>query len=89
MSMALSQKPTHGRVFAAEAGEPAWKTKPSWYQISTNDHMIPPETQQEMAERIVAKEIIKLDASHVSMISHPDEISNFIIQAVRELSNGL
>ncbi|MFD2903487.1 alpha/beta hydrolase [Sphingobacterium anhuiense] len=85
MVMALSQKPTHGSIFGAEADEPAWKVKPSWYQISNNDHMIPPETQKEMAERIKAKEVIGLDASHASMASHPKEIADFIIKAVQAL----
>lgn len=85
MVMALAQKPTHGSIFAAEAGEPAWKTKPSWYQISNQDHMIPPETQKEMAERIKAKEVINLDASHASMASQAQKIADFIMKAVQEL----
>lgn len=44
--MSLSQKPIHGSIFGTEAGEPARKTKPNWYQISDRDRMIPPATQR-------------------------------------------
>lgn len=56
--MSLSQKPIHGSIFGTEAGEPAWKTKPNWYQISDQDHMIPPATQKEMAERMDPRRIL-------------------------------
>jgi len=84
--MALAQKPTHGSIFAAKAGKPAWKSKPSWYQVSDNDRMIPPATQKEMAERIQAKKTIHLDASHASLVSHADEITALIKEAVAALS---
>ncbi|MNI35141.1 Alpha/beta hydrolase family protein [compost metagenome] len=86
IAMSLAQKPTHGSIFAAEAGEPAWKTKPSWYQVSDNDHMIPPVTQQEMAERINARKIIHLEASHASLATHPNEITALIKEAVEAVS---
>lgn len=84
--MSLAQKPTHGSIFAAESDEPAWKTKPSWYQVSDNDHMIPPATQIEMAERIKAKKIIHLAASHASLATHPNEITALIKEAVSVVS---
>ncbi|MGC2254995.1 MAG: alpha/beta hydrolase, partial [Candidatus Acidiferrales bacterium] len=56
--LALTQKPTAARCFEDKSGPPAWKRKPSWYQISTNDRMIPPETEQWMAERIQARKTI-------------------------------
>lgn len=84
--MSLSQKPIHGSIFAAEAGEPAWKTKPSWYQVSDNDRMIPPATEKEMAERMNAKKIIHLDASHASLATHPKEITELIKEAVEAVS---
>jgi len=84
--MALSQKPIHGSIFAAEAGEPAWKTKPSWYQVSDNDRMIPPETEKEMAERMNPRKIIHLEASHASLATHPAEITALIKEAVNAVS---
>lgn len=86
VTMALAQKPTHGSIFAAEAGEPAWKTKPSWYQVSDEDNMIPPATQQEMAERINARKIIHLPTSHASLATHPNEITALIKEAVAAVS---
>ncbi len=79
--MALTQKPIAGRCFEDKAGPPAWKSKPSWYQVSTGDHMIPPQTEQEMAERMNARKIVSLDASHASLASRPDEIVALIEEA--------
>lgn len=83
--LSLSQKPIHGQCFGDEAGEPAWKTKPSWYQISNFDNMIPPETEKEMAERIKPKKIIRLDAGHASLASHPKEVIALILEAAATL----
>ncbi|MFP3599491.1 alpha/beta hydrolase [Chryseobacterium sp. SIMBA_029] len=79
--MALSQRPIHGQCFGDVAGEPAWKRKPSWYQVSDHDNMIPPETEKEMAERMVPEKIIHLDAGHASLASKPKEIITFILEA--------
>ncbi|TDE41846.1 alpha/beta hydrolase [Flavobacterium rhamnosiphilum] len=79
--MSLAQRPIHGQCFGDEAGEPAWKNKPSWYQISDNDNMIPPETQKEMAERMNPKKIINLDSGHASLASHPKEVTALILEA--------
>jgi pimeloyl-ACP methyl ester carboxylesterase len=83
LTMALAQKPIHGSCFGAESGEPAWKTKPSWYQVSNNDHMIPPATQIEMANRMNPKKIIHLDASHASLASHPKGVLELILEAAK------
>ncbi|WP_306349986.1 alpha/beta fold hydrolase [Flavobacterium sp. '19STA2R22 D10 B1'] len=84
--MSLSQKAISGKCFGDESGAPAWKEKPSWYQISEKDHMIPPVTQKEMAERMNPKKIISLDSSHASMASHPKEIINLIVEAAEAVS---
>lgn len=83
--MALSQKPIHGQCFGDVAGEPAWKMRPSWYQISSNDRMIPAETEKEMAERLEPKKIITLDAGHASLASHPEEVTQLILEAASSL----
>jgi pimeloyl-ACP methyl ester carboxylesterase len=79
--LALTQKPTAARCFEDKSGPPAWKGKPSWYQISTNDRLIPPETEQWMAERIHARKTITLPTSHASILSQPDNIVKFIEEA--------
>ncbi|WP_394335631.1 alpha/beta fold hydrolase [Pedobacter nyackensis] len=61
---------------------PAWKTKPSWYQVSDHDPMIPPETQKEMADRIKAKKIIHLNSGHASLATQPKEVTALILEAV-------
>jgi len=84
--MALSQKPISGAAFGAPSGPAAWKEKPSWYQVSNNDKMIPPATEAWFAERIKAKKTIYLDAGHASMASHGEEVTSLILEAVTVLS---
>jgi pimeloyl-ACP methyl ester carboxylesterase len=58
----------------------AWKTKPSWYLVSSNDQIIPPAAQRQMAGR--AKSIVQeVAGSHVAFISHPDAAAAIIEQA--------
>ena len=80
---ALTQKPTSPRCFEEKSGPPAWKVKPSWYQISSNDRLIPPETEKFMAERIKARKTITLPSSHASVATHPNEIVELIEEASR------
>ena len=84
--MALSQKPIAGAAFGAPSVAPAWKEKPSWYQVSKNDKMIQPETEEWFAKRINAKKIIHLDAGHASMASHSEEVASLILEAAASLS---
>ena len=84
--MALTQKPIAGQCFSDPSGPPAWRGKPSWYQVSGQDRMIPPETERWMAERIGAREIEELDAGHASLASHPHEVTQLILRAAAELS---
>jgi len=79
--MALSQKPIHAQAFGGESGKPAWKVKPSWYQISKQDKMIPPATEEWFAERIQAKKVISLDTGHASLASSPADVAAFILEA--------
>lgn len=79
--MAVTQKPISGRCFEDKSGPPAWKIRPSWYQASADDRMIPPPTQAWMAERIGARKTITLPASHASLASHPAEVVGLIEEA--------
>ena len=83
---ALSQKPTAARCFEEKSGAPAWKVKPSWYQISTNDRLIPSETQKWMSKRLNAKKTITLPTSHASIATHPNEIVELIEEASRAVT---
>ena len=80
--MAAAQKPFNASTFAEKSGPPAWKQHPTWYQISTSDHMIPPDAQQKFAKRMNAT-TISINASHASYVSHPDEIAKLILDATK------
>jgi pimeloyl-ACP methyl ester carboxylesterase len=58
----------------------AWKVKPTWYQVSTEDRTINPELERFLAKRMNAT-TIELDSSHVSLVSHPKEIADLILLA--------
>ena len=68
------------KVPANKISNPAWRSRPSWYQISERDLMINPELQHFMAKRIGAK-TLSLDASHASAVSCPFEIADLILDA--------
>ncbi|XVO78940.1 alpha/beta hydrolase [Pseudomonas chlororaphis] len=86
--MGLTQKVPLASTFGDPIGTPAWKHKPSWYQISTEDRMIAPQNQQRMAARLGAKKIISLAASHASLASQASEVAGLINEAASELAKG-
>jgi pimeloyl-ACP methyl ester carboxylesterase len=61
-------------------GDPAWKTKPSWYVVAQKDQTITPEQERFMSKRMGAT-TIEVDSSHVPMISHPDVVVSLIKKA--------
>jgi pimeloyl-ACP methyl ester carboxylesterase len=75
-----TQKPVHNSVFAATIDTPAWKTIPSWYLVSKQDHALNPELERFYAKRMGAK-TSEIDASHVAFISHPKVVAALIEQA--------
>ena len=83
--LATTQRPLARRCFRDPAGEPAWRIKPSWYQVSTQDRMLRPESQRWMAERMQARETIELDTSHASFATRPTEIFELITRAADAL----
>ena len=78
--LAATQKPVRPAIFYDPTPVAAWKTKRSWYQISSADHMIPSQLQIWLATRIEA-ETLTLPASHLPMVSHPAEIAELIERA--------
>jgi pimeloyl-ACP methyl ester carboxylesterase len=76
--MATTQGPLARRCLDDVTGEPAWKTKPSRYQVSGQDRMILPQSQRWMAERIHARETIELDTSHASFATCPTQVLELI-----------
>ena len=83
--MATIQRPLSVACFEGKITDAAWKKLPSWYVVSLNDRMIPPEAEQFLAQRMNAK-TISLPSSHVAMVSHPEEVSEFILSAAKELT---
>jgi pimeloyl-ACP methyl ester carboxylesterase len=74
------QPQTHGSIFVAQPAEAAWRSKPSWYIVATEDNMIAPEQEVSMAKQIDAK-TTTLPSSHVVMLSHPEEVARVIEDA--------
>jgi pimeloyl-ACP methyl ester carboxylesterase len=83
--LAATQEPIAASALTDVSGPPAWATIPSWDVIGTADHAIPPAAQEFMAARANAT-VTKIDASHLSMISHPGTVTSVIEQAARATS---
>lgn len=81
--MAVTQKAPVGSTFGEKATVAAWKGKPSWYQISSEDRMIAPASQKRMAERMKPKKIITLAAGHASLASQPAAVAALIDEAAK------
>jgi pimeloyl-ACP methyl ester carboxylesterase len=78
--MADSQVPWGVEALGGTISEPAWRSKPSWYLVTTEDRMIPPPAQHTMAERIGA-DVTEVDASHSVYVSQPAAVADLIKQA--------
>jgi pimeloyl-ACP methyl ester carboxylesterase len=74
------QWPFHKALLTGKTRHAAWRSKPSWYAVSTEDRTINPDLERFMAKRMGAK-TIEVKASHVSLISQPDTIANLILEA--------
>src|SRR5271169_3026474 len=74
------QWPFHKTLLTGKTTHAAWRSKPSWYAVSTEDRTIIPELERFMAKRMGAK-TIEVKASHLSLISHPEEITGLILEA--------
>jgi pimeloyl-ACP methyl ester carboxylesterase len=74
------QEPFNRQLLAGKTTQAAWRSKPSFYAVSTEDRTINPDLERFMAKRMNAK-TIEVKASHVSLISQPDTIANLILQA--------
>jgi pimeloyl-ACP methyl ester carboxylesterase len=78
---AAAQKPIAAASFGATIRtDPAWKTIPSWYVVSRQDHALNPELERFYARRIKAR-TTELNASHVGFISRPKEVARVILDA--------
>jgi pimeloyl-ACP methyl ester carboxylesterase len=80
--MADSQVPWGVEALSGTISQPAWKAKPSWYLVATDDRMIPPPAQRFMAERAGAT-IIEVSGSHAVYVSQPDTVAGLIARAAK------
>jgi pimeloyl-ACP methyl ester carboxylesterase len=69
-------------LFAEMTTVAAWRSKPSWYAVSRHDRTIAPELQRFLAQRMGAT-TIEIDSGHLSMITHPQEVTQLILAAAR------
>jgi pimeloyl-ACP methyl ester carboxylesterase len=84
--LAVVQKPGNLSGIANEkSGPPAWKQLPTWYQVSENDHAIPPTLEHMFAKQMNAT-TISLPSSHASLVSHPNEIAQLILNATKGIT---
>ena len=82
--MADSQVPWGVEALGGTVSDPAWRSKPSWYLIVTDDRMIPPPAQRQMAERTGAT-TTEVPGSHAIYVSQPAAVASLITQAARSV----
>jgi pimeloyl-ACP methyl ester carboxylesterase len=80
--MADSQVPWGVEALNGTVSQPAWRSKPSWYLIATDDRMIPPPAQQAMSAR-AGSTVVEVPGSHSVYVSRPDRTADLIRQAAR------
>jgi pimeloyl-ACP methyl ester carboxylesterase len=79
------QQPLTMSAFDDVMGPPAWKNHPTWSVVAQRDEVIPPDAERQFAQRMGAT-VLELDSSHVAMISHPQEVADFVATAVQGVS---
>ena len=81
--MADSQVPWGVEALSGANSSPAWKSKPSWYMVTTEDKMIPPAAQRRMSQR-AGSTVVEVKASHSVYVSQPKEVASLIEQAAQK-----
>jgi pimeloyl-ACP methyl ester carboxylesterase len=80
--MADSQVPWGVTALDGAATQPAWKTKPSWYLVASDDRMIPPDAQRAMSKR-AGSTVVEVKGSHAVYVSRPQAVASLIEQAAK------
>jgi pimeloyl-ACP methyl ester carboxylesterase len=78
------QQALAGSAFADVMGVPAWKSLPTWYLVAKDDEAIPPDAERQFAARMGAT-TVEISASHVAMVSHPDDVAGLIERAAESV----
>ena len=85
--MADSQVPWGVDALNGTISEPAWRSKPSWYLVATDDKMIPPPAQQAMSKR-AGSTVVEVKGSHAVYVSQPKAVAAFIAKAALESTSA-
>jgi pimeloyl-ACP methyl ester carboxylesterase len=85
--MADSQVPWGVEALGGAITQPAWRTKPSWFLITTEDKMIPPDAQRAMSKR-AGSTVAEVKSSHSVFLSHPQAVAHIIEQAAKGKSTA-
>jgi len=85
--MADSQVPWGVEALSGSISEPAWKSKPSWYLIATDDKMIPPNAQRFMSKR-AGSTVVEVKGSHAIYVSQPEAVAALIEQAAKSVKTS-
>ena len=80
--MADAQVPWGVEALGGKISEPAWRNKPSWYLVATEDKMIPPPAQRQMSER-AGSTVVETAASHSVYVSKPEAVADLIEEAAK------
>jgi pimeloyl-ACP methyl ester carboxylesterase len=82
--MGDSQVPWGVEALSGKISEPAWKAKPSWYMVATDDKMIPPDAQRLMSKR-AGSAVVEAKGSHAIYVSQPRFVADLIEQAAKSV----
>jgi len=85
--MADSQVPWGVEALSGAISQPAWKTKPSWYLVATDDKMIPPDAQRAMSRR-AGSTVVEVKGSHSVYVSQPQAVASLIEKAASGVPVG-
>src|ERR1700730_4945627 len=85
--MADSQVPWGLKALSGTISEPAWKAKPSWYMIATDDKMIPPDAQRSMSKR-AGSTVVEVKGSHAIYVSQPGAVAAFVEKATKSVTTS-
>jgi pimeloyl-ACP methyl ester carboxylesterase len=85
--MAASQVPWGVEALNGKISEPAWKAKPSWYLIVTDDKMIPPDAQRSMSKR-AGSTVVEVKGSHAIYVSQPEAVAALVEKAAKSVKTS-
>jgi pimeloyl-ACP methyl ester carboxylesterase len=85
--MADSQVPWGVEALNGKISEPAWKAKPSWYLIVTDDKMIPPDAQRSMSKR-AGSAVVEVKGSHAIYVSQPEAVAALVEKAAKSVKTS-